>query len=106
MADEASRSRRFQAFEETVKNSRDYKFADLQRGLKDAKARLDAIEGDKTTFLRLSYRSFEPLNRKLAELSALQVQVDRAEAAARRNATLFYAALGVAALALLSHFFF
>jgi hypothetical protein len=32
------------------------------------------------------------------------LQVDQARAAARRNATLIYAALGVAAIAMLSHF--
>jgi septal ring factor EnvC (AmiA/AmiB activator) len=106
IAEEANRARRFQAFEETVKNSRDYKINDLQRGLKDTKARLEAIEGDRSTFVGLTYKSFDALNRKLAELSSLQLQVDAAEAAARRNATLFYAALGVAALAMLSHFFF
>ena len=47
MAEEANRTRRFQAFEETLKNSRDYKITDLQRCCKDIKARLDAIEGDK-----------------------------------------------------------
>ena len=80
MAEEASRTRRFQAFEETLKNSRDYKITDLQRCCKDIKSRLDTIEGDKTTFLGLAFKSFEPINRKLGELGALQMQVERAEA--------------------------
>jgi hypothetical protein len=105
MADEANRTRRFQSFEETLKNSRDYKIADLQRGFKDVKSRLDAIEGDKCTFIGLTYKSFGPIERKLAELSALQAQVENAEAAARRNAALFFAALGLAAIAILTHLF-
>jgi len=105
MADEANRTRRFQSFEETLKNSRDYKITDLQRGFKDVKSRLDAVEGDKSTFIGLTYKSFAPIDRKLAELSALQAQVENAEAAARRNATLFFAALGLAAIALVTHLF-
>ena len=98
MAEEASRTRRFEAFEETLKNSRDYKITDLQRCCKDIKSRLDTIEGDKTTFLGLAFKSFEPINRKLGELGALQMQVDRAEGAARRNEALFFGALAVAAM--------
>lgn len=105
MAEEANRTRRFQAFDETLKNSRDYKITDLQRGFKDVKSRLDAIEGDKGTFVGLTYKSFEPIDRKLVELSALQTKVEKAEAAARRNATLFFAALGLAAVALVTHLF-
>jgi hypothetical protein len=106
MAEEANRTRRFQAFDETLKNSRDYKITELQRCCKDIKLRLDTIEGDKTTFLGLTFKSFEPINRKLAELGALQMQVERAEGAARRNEALFFGALAVAAIALASHLIF
>lgn len=106
MAEEASRTRRFQAFDETLKNSRDYKISELQRCCKDIKSRLDTIEGDKTTFLGLRYKSFAPIDRKLAELGALQMQVERAEGAARRNEVLFFGALAVAAIALASHLIF
>jgi hypothetical protein len=106
MAEESNRARRFQSFEETLKNSRDYKITDLQRGLNNVKSRLDAIEGDKSAFIGLTYKSFGSVDRKLAELSTLQAQVETAEAAARRNATLFFAALGLAAIALVSHLIF
>ena len=106
MAEEANRTRRFQAFEETLKNSHDYKITELQRCCKDIKSRLNTIEGDKTTFLGLPFKSFEPINRKLAELGALQMQVERAENAARRNEVLFFGALAVAAIALASRFAF
>jgi len=106
MTEEANRTRRFQAFEETLKNSRDYKITDLQRSCKDIKTRLDSIEGDKGSFVGLTYKSFAPIDRKLAELGALQTQVERAELAARRNETLFFGALAVAAIALASHIIF
>jgi hypothetical protein len=105
MAEEANQARRFQAFEETLKNSTAYKITDLQRGLRDLKARLDAIEGDKTSFAGLTYKSFEFVDKKLAELSALQALVERSEKTARRNAMLFCAAGAVAVAALVSHFF-
>jgi hypothetical protein len=68
--------------------------------------RLDGIEGDRSTFAGLTYKSFEPVDRKLAELSALQMHIERAELAARRNEVLFFGALAVAAIALASHFIF
>jgi len=105
ISEEANRTRRFQAFEETLKNSRDYKITDLQRGVRDLKTRLDAIEGDKSSFVGLTFKSFAPIDKKLAELSALQAQVERSEKAVRRNATLFGIAAVVAVAAIVSHLF-
>ena len=106
MAEEASRNKRFQAFEVSLENSREYKMSDLQRSCKDLKARLDAIEGDRSKFAGLTYKSFEPVDRKLAELAGLQMQIEKAEFAARRNEVLFFAALALAALSLASRFIF
>lgn len=106
MAEEANRNKRFQSFEVSLENSRDYKITDLQRSCKDLKMRLDGIEGDRSKFAGLTYKSFAPVDRKLAELSNLQAQVDRAEFAARRNEVLFFAALAVAAISWASHFIF
>lgn len=106
MAEEVNRNRRFQAFELSLENSRDYKITDLQRSCKDMKSRLDAIEGDRAKFAGLTYKSFAPVDRKLAELSNLQTQIDRAEFAARRNEMLFFGALALAALSLASRFIF
>lgn len=104
MAEEANRARRFQAFEETLKNSRDYKITDLQRGVRDLKARLDAIEGEKTTFVGLTYKSFEVVDKKLTELAALQSQIEKSETRTRRTAMLMCVAVAVASIAVLSHF--
>jgi len=98
MAEEANRARRFQAFEETLKNSRDYKLTDMQRGFRDLKSRLDGIEGGKTAFAGLTYRSFEAIDKKLAELSALQAQFERSEHNVRRNALLVCAAAVLAVI--------
>jgi chromosome segregation ATPase len=95
MAEEANRVRRLQAFEETIKNSRDYKITDLQRWCRDLKQRLDLIEGDKSTYIGLTYRSFVAIDRKLAELSALQTQFEQSE----RNARRYLMIAGIAAAA-------
>jgi chromosome segregation ATPase len=105
MAEEANRTRRFQAFEETIKNSRDYKITDLQRGYRDLKTRLDAIEGEKSSFVGLTYRTFESIDKKLTELAGLQAQLERSESLARRNSTLFFAALGLVVVSLVVHLF-
>lgn len=106
MAEESSRTRRFQAFETSLENSRDYKITDLQRCTKDIKGRLDSIEGERSKYAGLTYKSFEAIDRKLAELSALQTSLQDAETAARRNEMLFFGALAVAALSLASRFLF
>ena len=102
MAEEANRARRLQAFEETAQELarlQDHRPAALAAS--DLKSRLDAIEGDKSTFIGLTYKSFEAIDRKLAELSALQAQVEQAEAqrAPLRDAVR-RVPLGVAAIAL------
>jgi ABC-type transporter Mla subunit MlaD len=99
MVEEANRARRLQTFEETLKNSREYKITDLQRGCRELKSRLDAIEGDKSTFVGLTYKSFEAVDKKLAELGALATQIERSERNARRYAVLFAIAAAVAAVA-------
>lgn len=102
MAEESNRTRRFQAFEETLKNSRDIKITELQRGVRDLKARLDAIEGDRSTFSGLTYKSLAPIDAKLAELSALQLRFEKAEQSLRRNAMLASVAGVLAAVGIVS----
>ena len=105
MAEETNRARRFQAFEETLKNSRDYKMTDLQRGLRDLRSRLDAIEGGRTTFAGLSYKSFEAIDKKLVELAALQAQFEQAEQNVRRNVMILCAAGVLAVVGVVSLLF-
>ncbi len=103
VAEEASRARRFQSFEDSLKNSRDYKLGDLQRGVRDLKARLDAIEGEKSTFVGLTYKSFEAIDKKLSELGAMQALIEQAEKNVRRSSMLFVAVAAVAVAALATH---
>jgi hypothetical protein len=103
MAEEAGRTRRFQSFEDTLKNSRDYKLGDLQRGLRDLKVRLDAIEGERSTFAGLTYKSFEAIDKKLTELNAMQGLVARAETSVRRSTVLFVAVAAIAFAAIAAH---
>ena len=103
MAEEAGRARRFQSFEDTLKNSRDYKMSDLQRCVRDLKARLDAIEGEKSTFVGLTYKSFEAIDKKLSELSAMQALIERAETNVRRSTMLFIAVAAFAFAAVATH---
>jgi hypothetical protein len=105
MAEEANRTRRFQSFEETLKNSRDNKITDMQRGFRDLRSRLDAIEGGKSAFAGLTYKSFEAIDKKLAELSALQALCAKSEENLRRNAMLVAAAAALALVGIGSLFF-
>lgn len=103
IAEEAGQARRFQSFEETLKNSRDNKLDDLKRGLRDLKARLDAIEGERSTFAGLTYKSFELIDRKLTELSVMQTLLARAETNVRRSSMLFIAMAAFAFAAIATH---
>jgi hypothetical protein len=103
MVEETNRARRFQSFEDTLKNSRDYKFTDLQRGQRDLKGRLDAIEGERSIYAGLTYKSFEAIDRKLVELGQLATQVEKSERNSRRYAVLFAVSAAVAAIAILGH---
>jgi septal ring factor EnvC (AmiA/AmiB activator) len=103
MAEEANRTRRFQSFEDSLKNSRDYKLSDMQRGVRDLKARLDAIEGEKSAFVGLTYKSFEAIDKKLMELGAMQGLVERAEKNVRRSTMLFIAVAALAFAAIATH---
>ena len=96
MAEEANRARRFQAFEETLKNSREYKLTDLQRGLRDLKARPRRHRGREEHLRRADLQVVRGDRQEARELSSLQAQVERSEQNVRRNAMLVFAAAVVA----------
>jgi septal ring factor EnvC (AmiA/AmiB activator) len=104
LQEEANRTRRLEAFEETLKNSRDNKITELQRSCRDLKARLDTIEGDRSTFAGLTYKSFAAVDQKLAELVSLQERIDRSERKARRYAMLGAVAAAAAVAGFAVHF--
>lgn len=104
MAEEASRTRRFQTFEETLKNERDYKLTDLQRAVRDVKSRLEVIEGDRGVYAGLTYKSFESIDKKLCELAKLQDTIEASERNGRRNLMMMGMACAVALVAIVTHF--
>jgi len=64
---------------------------------------LDAIEGERSTFAGLTYKSFEAIDRKLTELNAMQGLVARAETSVRRSTMLFIAVAAIAFAAIAAH---
>jgi septal ring factor EnvC (AmiA/AmiB activator) len=105
LAEEVARVRRFESFEESLRNSRDYKFKENQKAFRDLKARLDAIEGKKSTFVGLTYKSFESIDKKLSELSALKGRVEKSNRNMLLCAVLFCAAFVFAGATAAYHLF-
>lgn len=95
LTETADRARRMQAFEESLRNSRDYKIDEMLRCCRDLKARLDHIEGKRANYASLPYNTFEQVNNKLAELVELKSAVAASEKRVRINGLLFLGALAV-----------
>lgn len=95
LMESANQVDRLHAFEESLRNARDYKLDELLRSVKDVKARLDTIEGPRATFPSLTYRSFEAIDRKLGELNEFQLRIRKHEKNVTFNALFF---LGAACL--------
>jgi chromosome segregation ATPase len=93
LTDVADRARRTQAFEESLRNAREYKIDELVRSCRDLKTRLDHIEGNRARFMSLPHNSFEEVNRKLSELDSVKSAVEASEKRVRTNGILFAAAL-------------
>lgn len=93
LTDLADRARRTQAFEETLRNAREYKIDEMVRCCRDLKARLDHIEGNRARFMSLPQNTFADLNDKLAELETVKAAVEASERRVRVNGILFAAAL-------------
>lgn len=89
----ADRARRTQAFEETLRNSREYKIDEMVRCCRELKSRLDFIEGKRPVFTSLPHNTFEAVNAKLVELTKLQAGLAASEKRVRTNGVLFCAAL-------------
>ena len=92
LADEIGVMHRFESFEQSLRNSRDNKINVMEQGFQDLKNRLDTIQGKKGMFAGLTYKSFETIDKKLAELSALQARVERSD----RNMRICAVACGAA----------
>jgi hypothetical protein len=101
LMDNAHQASRLQTFEESLRNSREYKIDDLLRCVKDVKGRLDQIEGGRATFNGLTYRSFESIDKKLGELHLFQSRLETLQRSVKLAAALFCGSL-LAAVAMLA----
>jgi outer membrane murein-binding lipoprotein Lpp len=79
LVEKAQQASRFQAFEENLRNGREYKLDELVRSVRDVKARLEQLEGPRTKLAGLTYRSFDVVDKKLSELNALQMKLESFE---------------------------
>lgn len=93
LSDVADRGRRLQAFEESLRNARDYKIDEMVRCCRDLKSRLDHIEGNRAKYTGLPYNTIDSINAKLAELNDLKSGMEASEKRVRTNGILFCAAL-------------
>lgn len=66
----AHQASRFQALAESLRNSRDYKLDEIMRIAKDLRGRLDAVEGPRADFQKITYKTFAAIDGKLTELAA------------------------------------
>jgi len=106
VVEEGQQANRFQAFEESLRNAREYKIDEVLRQVKELKVRLDEIEGPRSAFGGLTYKTFEAIDQKLTELHSFQVRMRVLERSVRVNAVLFCASLGVLGWALAARFGF
>jgi hypothetical protein len=93
LMDNAHQANRLQAFEESLRNSREYKIDDLLRSVKDVKGRLDQIEGGRSIFNGLSYKSFEAIDKKLTDLHVFQSRIETVQRNVKLAAVLFCGSL-------------
>ena len=73
LQDNVRQADRLKAFEESLRNGREYKIDELMRSVKDAKSRLDEIEGQRAAFLNLTFRTIPAIDNRLAELGKLEM---------------------------------
>lgn len=79
LVEKAQQASRFQAFEENLRNSREYKLDELVRSVRDLRARIEQLEGPRTKFAGLTYRSLDVVDKKLNDLNALQMKLESLE---------------------------
>lgn len=77
LKDDTEQVLRMRSFDETLRNARDLKLDEIVRSVRETRERLSAIEGPRSTFNGLTYRSFEAIDAKLNELASLQNRVER-----------------------------
>lgn len=102
LRDENTRNQRLRSFDESLRNSRDVKTDEIVRTVRDLKDRIGAIEGPRSAYSGLTYKSFDSIDARLVQLAGIQKKFERIE---RRTHTMFLASLAVLSVALLSRLF-
>jgi hypothetical protein len=72
--------------------------------VKDVKGRLDQIEGGRATFNGLTYKTFETIDKKLAELHVFQSRVESVQRSVKLAAVLFCGSVLLVAATLVTRF--
>lgn len=103
LMDSAEQTRRLRTFEESLRNSREYKIDEIVRSSRELKTRVDRAEGDKAAFGALEHNTWEAVNNRLRELGTLSVQVQASEKRVKTNGYFFYATLLVLASTLAAY---
>jgi hypothetical protein len=83
LTDNAAQNQRMRAFEESLRNAREYKIEEILRSTRETKDRLDRVEGDRAKFAALPVTTWAALNARLAEHDVLAARAVRAEWAAK-----------------------
>lgn len=95
LLESAEQTKRLHTFEESLRNSREYKIDEFVRTSRDLKSRLDRLEGERSTFGALSYCTFEAVNKRLQELGRLETQTLAYVQQVKRSNYVFLAAMAV-----------
>jgi phage shock protein A len=79
LIEHAQQTSRFQALAESLRNSREYKVDEMARCLKDAKGRLETIEGPRAAYNGTAFKSIVQIDQKLAELAGWELRARQME---------------------------
>ena len=104
LLDSAEQAKRLRTFEDSLRNSREYKLDEILRATRDLKDRLDRLEGKRSDFEALPHTSFEAVNNRLQELGRLEVELKKSETRVKRTSHMLYACAFVSACTLVSYF--
>lgn len=102
LRDENTRNQRLRSFDESLRNSRDVKTDEIVRTMRDLKDRMGAIEGPRSAFGGLTYKSFDSIDARLVQFAAMQKKLERIET---RNYAMFLCSLAMMSVTLISRFY-
>ncbi len=74
LTEHAQQASRLQSLAESLKNSRDFKLDEMVRLIKDVRGRVETLEGPRAEYHGLTHKSLVAIDRKLAELSSLEIR--------------------------------